>query len=282
MPKASRRRQPLARLRPRYACLDFNFKAGCPTDLDCKQEPVCPPLLRQEPDINYLAKDYASFRQLILDRLALIMPDWRERHVPDLGITLVELLAYVGDHASYYQDAVATEAYLDTARERISVRRHARLVDYVLHEGCNARAWMALEVAQTELPLSYSNVYFIAALDAPSGPMLTEEELPRDAPLLVFEPLAEAGRKETVLRSARNEIRVYTWGDAECCLPKGATAAVLLDPGTPPPPQLPSGPAATGHTLKLEPCEVLIFEEVKGRRRATPRTRIRAIGTRCA
>ena len=171
---------------------------------------------------------------------------------------------------SYYQDAVATEAYLDTARERISVRRHARLVDYVLHEGCNARAWMALEVAQTELPLSYSNFYFIAALDAPSGPMLTEEELPRDAPLLVFEPLAEAGRKETVLRSARNEIRVYTWGDAECCLPKGATAAVLLDPGTPPPPQLPSGLAATGHTLKLEPCDVLIFEEVKGAKTGNP------------
>ena len=38
--------------------------------------------------------------------------------MPDLGITLVELLAYVGDHLSYYQDAVATEAYLDTARQR--------------------------------------------------------------------------------------------------------------------------------------------------------------------
>ncbi len=91
------------------------------------------------PEINYLAKDYGTFRQLMLDRLALIMPDWRERHVPDLNITLVELLAYVGDYLSYYQDAVATEAYLDTARQRISVRRHARLVDYRLHEGVNAR-----------------------------------------------------------------------------------------------------------------------------------------------
>ena len=73
------------------------------------------------------------------------MPDWRERHVPDLGIALVELLAYVGDHLSYYQDAVATEAYLDTARQRISVRRHARLVDYPMHEGCNARAWVFVD-----------------------------------------------------------------------------------------------------------------------------------------
>ena len=44
------------------------------------------------------------------------MPDWQERHVPDIGVALVELLAYVGDYLSYYQDAVATEAYLETAR----------------------------------------------------------------------------------------------------------------------------------------------------------------------
>ena len=68
--------------------------------------------------------------------------------MPDLGVTLVELLAYVGDYLSYYQDAVATEAYLDTARLRISVRRHARLVDYAMHEGCNARAWVCVEVGR--------------------------------------------------------------------------------------------------------------------------------------
>src|SRR3712207_7620689 len=50
--------------------------------------------------------------------------------------TLVELLAYTGDYLSYYQDAVATEAYLETARRRISVRRHVRLIDYPMHEGC--------------------------------------------------------------------------------------------------------------------------------------------------
>src|SRR5207248_4366809 len=110
-----------------------------------KTKTVCPPPQRVEPEVNYLAKDYASFRQLILDRLALVMPDWQERHVPDIGIMLVEVLAYVGDYLSYYQDAVATEAYLDTSRLRISVRRHARLVDYQLREGCNARAWVTFK-----------------------------------------------------------------------------------------------------------------------------------------
>ena len=135
---------------PRYACLEFSFKVMCPTDLDCKQAPVCPPAVYPEPEINYLSKDYASFRQLIFDRLSLVMPNWQERHVPDVGVALVEMLAYAGDHLSYYQDAVATEAYLETARQRISVRRHARLVDYPMHEGCNARAWVHVLTSQDE------------------------------------------------------------------------------------------------------------------------------------
>jgi hypothetical protein len=152
--------KPLHGFDPRYTCMDFSFKVGCPSDLDCKTEQAGPPEDRPEPEITYLAKDYASFRQLILDRLALLMPDWQERHVPDLGITLVELLAYAGDYLSYYQDAVATEAYLDTARQRISVRRHARLVDYFVHEGCNARAWVCVET-DTDVLLDPHNFYFI-------------------------------------------------------------------------------------------------------------------------
>src|SRR5689334_1943617 len=136
--------EPMEGFDPRYASVEFSFKAGCPSDLDCRPTPTCVPAVSPAPALSYLAKDYASFRQLILDRLALTMPDWRERHVPDVGIALVEILAYVGDYLSYYQDAVATEAYLGTARQRISVRRHARLVDYAMHEGCNARAWIAV------------------------------------------------------------------------------------------------------------------------------------------
>ena len=138
---------------PRYDHIDFTFKAGCPSDLDCKSDESCPPVLYPTPEINYLAKDYASFRQLLLDRLALTIPNWQERHIPDIGITLVEVMAYIADYLSYYQDSVATEAYIDTARQRISVRRHTRLVDYAMHEGCNARAWLFLKT-DVNLPVS--------------------------------------------------------------------------------------------------------------------------------
>lgn len=244
--------RPLAGMDPRYACLDFSFKVSCPSDLDCAAACDCPTEPVAAPEINYLAKDYASFRQLILDRLAFTMPEWRERHVPDLGITLVELLAYAADHLSYYQDAVATEAYLDTARLRTSVRRHARLVDYRMHEGCNARAWVTVEVSADTPIFEADEFYFVTSypdVKSQNGHIVREEDLPTAPPDLyaVFEPLLD---EQVRFRAAHNEIRFYTWGDTECCLEKGATRATLIDD-----PQQP---------LQLNRGDVLIFEEVLG------------------
>lgn len=277
---------------PRYTCLCFSFKAGCPSDLDCNSGPVCPPPLRTEPPIDYLAKDYASFRRLILDRLALVMPEWQERHIPDLGITLVELLAYTGDYLSYYQDAVATEAYIDTARQRISVRRHTRLVDYLLHEGCNARAWVTVAVSQSSLPLKPCDFYFVTSTEDMVGRMLKAEDLPVAQPLpyLVFEPLWPAGTDEVTLYADHNEIRFYTWSETQCCLPKGSTLATLIDPGSIPDaplPQVPEEcdddehsrkppadtrryPRPEDYRLHLKQCDVLVFEEVKGPHTGNP------------
>ena len=87
----------------------------------------------------------AASAPILLDRLSQLLPGWGGTSEADLGVALAELIAYVGDHLSYQQDAVATEAYLETARSRVSLRRHALLVDYHVHDGCNARAWMQLD-----------------------------------------------------------------------------------------------------------------------------------------
>ena len=221
--------QPHSQFDPRYDRIKFNFKIDCPRDLDCKQDLNCPAEHAQEPVINYLAKDYASFRQLIMDRMALLMPDWRERHVPDIGIALVEMLAYVGDYLSYYQDAVATEAYLDTSRKRISVRRHARLVDYAMHEGCNARAWVCINVSSDLLDLQPDQVRFIAGFDDTSMPgnsVLKVDELEK-SPAGQYEVFEPVSIRQINLYESHNVIRFYTWCDQLCCIPKGATTATL-------------------------------------------------------
>src|SRR5262249_56713148 len=101
-----------------------------------------------------------------------------ERPAADLGVALVELIAYAADNLSYRQDAIASEAYLATARKRVSVRRHARLVDYLLHEGCNARAFVHFDVAGQNVPLPRGTRLLTRTPDlptvlAPSSPELT-------------------------------------------------------------------------------------------------------------
>ena len=246
---------------PHYASADFSFRIDCASDIDCKLACNCGPPALDEPRPNYLAKDYASLRQLILDRLALLVPTWRERHVPDLGITLVELLAYVGDYLSYYQDAVGTEAYIGTARQRISVRRHARLVDYRLHEGCNARAWVQVGVDVDTPPLAYGQLAFVTPWrdDLAELPrLLAPEQLANVAPSVIewYEPCVANAAQTVVFRAVHNRISFYSWGRRSCCLNAGATSATLLDTW------LPDGQRAR----QLQPGDVLVFVEVKGAR----------------
>lgn len=240
---------------PMLAAVAFSFKVHCPSDFDCKPEQICPPEPALIPQINYLAKDYASFRRLMIDRMALLMPKWEERNAADMGIALVELLAYVGDRLSYHQDAVATEAYLGTARSRISIRRHARLVDYYMHDGCNARTWVQVQVDTTQMTLS-KTINFngrdqaTKLLTRSTNPATVIEPESRDyqdsvtSGSLIFELMEDAELFED-----HNKLFFYTWGNRECCLPAGATRATLRE-----------------HRPNLKTGDVLIFEEVKGPR----------------
>lgn len=220
---------PLAGFDPRYAEIEFNFKVNCSSDLDCVTGTTCPPPEFPEPELNYLAKDFASFRQLIFDRLALTVPDWQERHIPDIGVTIAEVLAYVGDYLSYYQDAVATEAYLSTARQRISVRRHARLIDYRMHEGCNARTWLHLDT-DSDITINPANFFFITGYNQlPTDKQLLNIDEFKKLPAHSFEVFEPMTSQPLALHAAHNEIHFYTWGEKNCCLPRGATSATLLD-----------------------------------------------------
>lgn len=274
---------PLRELDPVLAVVDFSFKVECENEFDCRPDCACEPIETSAPDWDYLAKDYASFRQLMFDRLAVLAPQWRERNPADLGVGLVELLAYVGDYLSYRQDAIATEAYLGMARRRVSVRRHSRLLDYALHDGCNARVWVHVRVkpdardgvvlpriavinerggfqreewaapvfrsGDDEFPL---HTRFATRLD--SVPLLTENaflRLAQTGRAEVFEPLERAH-----FFPEHNRMLFYTWGNSECCLPKGATKASLKDDAS--------------ARLRLRPGDVLVFAENIGPRTGDP------------
>jgi hypothetical protein len=229
--------------------VEFSFKIECGPDFDCAPHPPdCGPAATPPPPINYLAKDYGSFRTTILDRLHQLLPGWQSGSEADLSVVLAELVAYVGDQLSYQQDAVATEAYLQTARRRVSLRRHALLVDYRVLDGCNARAWIVLQVSGNSgqpvfLDRTRTRFYpSVAGLPSSLASGSGNEEAAVLAGVPVFEPMHDA-----VLYPEHNLLHFYTWGDANCCLPRGATEATLR-----------------GSYPRLRRGDVLIFQEVIG------------------
>lgn len=194
------------------------------------------------PDIDYLAKDYESFRRMMLERMAAHVPEWTERNPADVGVAVIEVLAYAADYLSYYQDAVATEAYLDTARKRTSVRRHLRLVGHVLHEGCNARCWVQLEVTgDREFELPSGTALLTRAGDLPT--VLLEGSSQLTAALeqgsLVFETMHPLR-----VRPRLDRMFFHSWGVDDYVLPKNATSAAVV-----------------GHFAELEAGDVLIVEQ---------------------
>ncbi|CAH8296432.1 putative phage baseplate assembly protein [Mariniflexile fucanivorans] len=239
----------------KLSTIDFSFKVECFTDVDCKPSDFnCQnEEITYSPEINYLAKDYASFKQLLLDRMSFLMPNWTERNAADLGITLVEILAYVGDYLSYRQDAISTEAYLRTARKRISVRRHARLIDYYMHDGLNARTWVQIQVDESSngaILKRKDESGFVTKLltkgvaDKIENILISKNQFDKvfDVNQIIFEPV-----HDVQLFSAHNKIPFHNYGEQNCCLPKGATQATLL-----------------GRFEDLKINDVLLLEEIIG------------------
>lgn len=240
--------RPPAALDPRLAAIDFSFKVECPSEFDCLDPCTCSDPPRPLPEIDYLARDIASFRRLMIGRLATVQPDAPPPHLADLRMALVDGLAVIADGIAQLQDAAHSDAWLAHLRSRISARRLALAVDYQLDEGRNARCFVHLAADADVLPVGTDPVIpahtAFATRIGGEGTVLSGADALDDAET-VFEamlPLAE-------LRAAHGEIGFHTWSDQACCLPAGATSATLA-----------------GHFPNLAPGQFLAFEEVLGPR----------------
>ncbi|NJK31392.1 MAG: hypothetical protein HC927_02650 [Deltaproteobacteria bacterium] len=128
--------------------VEFSFKQGCPSVLDCRRKPEaeCDPVdLR--PTLDPMARDFASIRQALLDQIAERNPDWTLRSNADVTIMLVELMAALGDELNYVQDRFIREGRLDELSQRRSLRQLVRLLDYEIHDGLTPSTWLEVTVA---------------------------------------------------------------------------------------------------------------------------------------
>ncbi|MGW4891783.1 hypothetical protein ACWEQL_05890 [Kitasatospora sp. NPDC004240] len=256
--------------------IGFSFMAACPSDLDCRTPSAPDGPAGPEPLLDTLAKDYPSFRRMLLDLAAQRHPGLSDRHPADLAVTLLELLSFHADRLSYAQDAAYLEAYLGLARRRVSVRRHVRLVDHALHQGRNAVTAVHLAVAsELTVPAGTRLLTRIPGpLPAtPGGPPAAGTVPPPgiDAGLLGPEALAAPPLSGSVVfetthtltaRPRGNLLHLHHWGEDVSWLPAGATTAWLWaeDPARP----------GTAVAPSLAPGELLTLEQVRSPRTGLP------------
>jgi len=190
---------------PIFSSLAFKFRPGC-FSIDCAPDWTPSPPPDPVPQFDTLARDYDSFRHALIVAMAKRVPGWTATSDADLSVTLLDLFAASADELADLQDRVMNEAYLSTARRRVSLARHARLVDYYICEGNQASTILALRVSQdTDLKIG-----FAASTDSAATVGTTFVTI-----------------EQTPVRASLGDIRLYTWSDAIPALAKGDTGADL-------------------------------------------------------
>ncbi len=96
--------------------------------------------------IDYMARDYESFKDTMIELIPEVLPEWTDLSEADFGIVLIELFAHMADILSYYQDRIANESFLTTAKERRSVIEHLKLIGYRFSTAAPAAASLTVTV----------------------------------------------------------------------------------------------------------------------------------------
>jgi hypothetical protein len=200
----------------------FNFKQGCVQEpaLDCEPpDKECPDDLAVVADIDYLARDYDSFKRALLDHAHLRYPNWTNGSEADLGTMILELYAALGDELSFVQDQYSYQAYLETATERRSLRQLARLVDYEIHDGRVASTYLDLQIGPPVPPDQN-----VRQIDAGARAWATFG----DGESVAFE--IGSGLRDTATYDVSDEwntLLPYAFDESQRCLPRGSTELTI-------------------------------------------------------
>ncbi len=201
---------------PVFSEIRFKFRPGCFTT-DCAPQHAKPQPPPPSVPIDYLAKDFESFRHTLVTALRTRVPGWEPTSETDMTQVLINLFSASADELSDFQDRVMAEAYLGRARKRVSLARHARLMDYHIDEGNQASTWLALTVAhgaQFTLEAGFET-WASATIDNDRRIVFTTQEA-------------------ATLHHLLNSLELYTWQGARPGLAAGSITAdiAMVDEAT--------------------------------------------------
>jgi hypothetical protein len=97
--------------------------------------------------VSYRIGTYGDFRESLHAALSSIdfrkLGELRTRDEDDFTIGLIDAFACAADVLTFYQERIANESYLGTARERVSLAEMGRLIGYRLRPGVAAETLLA-------------------------------------------------------------------------------------------------------------------------------------------
>jgi uncharacterized phage protein gp47/JayE len=220
-----------------------NLPCGCCT----KSTPAAPIEVRNRPGLSsiaYRVGTFATFREALLERFASTpeLAGLRTRANNDHAVGTVELWAAVADVLTFYQERIANEGYLGTAKRRDSLARMVGLLDYELHPGAAAETLAAFVLeAGTRLCIPAGlRVQSVPAADEKPQKYETLEALDADARLnrlrirpepTYVHPLAK-GRKESTLAPGAEMVAAAAElapGDRVLMFADGPVQIVVID-----------------------------------------------------
>ncbi len=219
-------------LDPYFDSAAFSFKANCASDLDCAPPaPVCPAPADTSVQINYLAKDFSSFTQALSDFSALRYPAWVERSEADVGVMLMEALGAIADELSYLQDRVAAETTINTATQRVSLVRLARLVDYEPSPAIAAVTALQLDVADGVTSINTGLRCSAIGANGQAVPFEVGCELADPSTGVLTASSYTVDPRWNAGSSSAPDLRPYQWDASETCITAGSTFLWLSGTG---------------------------------------------------
>ena len=85
----------------------------------------------QDKDVNYLNKDYNSFKNQLLEFAQIYYPNtFNDFSEASPGMMFIEMAAYVGDVLSFYTDTQLQESFITVAKERENINNLAYAMGY--------------------------------------------------------------------------------------------------------------------------------------------------------
>jgi hypothetical protein len=204
---------------PIFSEIDFKFRPGCFNF--CSPDWESAPTPKEDPAIDYLAKDYDSFKHTMIAAMRERVHGWEPTSEADLDQVLLEMFSVAADELSDYQDRVMNEAYLGTARKRVSLARHARLMDYHIHQGTQASTWLTLKLDNDQefnLPKPNPNP-MAKPIDLKVWAGSNDINAPSSVVFIT--------RTQQHFHYLLNQMGLYTWSDSIPSLAAGSTTADL-------------------------------------------------------